>query len=358
VPALEEFRPNRLVSEQRDQAVGQRFRIRWIASQRGAGGNFSRGRRIRGQDGTGAGEGFQDCYAESFAVARIGVRGSQCIQGTQGLIIDPTHKADAVTGLVDGRIDPSAEPALSAGMHVVDGRRANPRGRERYRARQPLDVLARLDGAHRKYKSLRQRELLSNRGKLVTVNDRPEPVGHGVGNHANPIWAHAVALHEVAPGGLGDRDYEAGTIDRRWHSLFEELALTRMGVLRTNHVRQVVDRKHAVGGKQRRKGEVWTVENMRRTGKGLHWQRRARLEPGGQCDARRDRDAADADALVHRQRVRGARRPTARVEERQVRSLGLDYQRALIDFERAQRTSLGNAGIAVIGGGGGGGAPQ
>jgi len=61
---------------------------------------------------------------------------------------------------------------------------------------------------------------------------------------------------------------------------------------------------------------------------------------------------------VHRQRVRGARRPTARVEERQVRSLGLDYQRALIDFERAQRTSLGNAGIAVIGGGGGGGAPQ
>ena len=31
-----------------------------------------------------------------------------------------------------------------------------------------------------------------------------------------------------------------------------------------------------------------------------------------------------------------------------------DYQRALIEFERTQRTSLGNAGITVVGGGGGG----
>ena len=34
-----------------------------------------------------------------------------------------------------------------------------------------------------------------------------------------------------------------------------------------------------------------------------------------------------------------------------------DYQRALIEFDRTQRTSLGNAGITVVGGGGGGGAP-
>ena len=34
-----------------------------------------------------------------------------------------------------------------------------------------------------------------------------------------------------------------------------------------------------------------------------------------------------------------------------------DYQRALIEFDRTQRTSLGAAGITVVGGGGGGGAP-
>jgi len=54
-----------------------------------------------------------------------------------------------------------------------------------------------------------------------------------------------------------------------------------------------------------------------------------------------------------------AQRDLATAQDTELRAI-LDYQRALIDFERAQRTSLGNAGIAVVGGGagGGGGAPQ
>ncbi len=50
-----------------------------------------------------------------------------------------------------------------------------------------------------------------------------------------------------------------------------------------------------------------------------------------------------------------APRDLATAQDAELRAI-LDYQRALIEFERAQRTSLGNAGIAV-GGGGGGGAP-
>ena len=54
-----------------------------------------------------------------------------------------------------------------------------------------------------------------------------------------------------------------------------------------------------------------------------------------------------------------AQRDLATAQDTELRAI-LDYQRALIDFERAQRTSLGNAGISVVGGagGGGGGAPQ
>lgn len=48
-----------------------------------------------------------------------------------------------------------------------------------------------------------------------------------------------------------------------------------------------------------------------------------------------------------------AQRDLATAQDTELRAI-LDYQRALIEFERAQRTSLGNAGIAVVGGGGGG----
>ncbi len=48
-----------------------------------------------------------------------------------------------------------------------------------------------------------------------------------------------------------------------------------------------------------------------------------------------------------------AQRDLATAQDTELRAI-LDYQRALIEFERAQRTSLGNAGVTVIGGGGGG----
>ena len=48
-----------------------------------------------------------------------------------------------------------------------------------------------------------------------------------------------------------------------------------------------------------------------------------------------------------------AQRDLATAQDTELRAI-LDYQRALIEFERAQRTSLGNAGVTVVGGGGGG----
>ena len=48
-----------------------------------------------------------------------------------------------------------------------------------------------------------------------------------------------------------------------------------------------------------------------------------------------------------------AQRDLATAQDAELRAI-LDYQRALIEFDRAQRTSLGNAGITVVGGGGGG----
>ena len=49
-------------------------------------------------------------------------------------------------------------------------------------------------------------------------------------------------------------------------------------------------------------------------------------------------------------------RELAFAQDAELRAI-FDYQRALIEFDRTQRTSLGNAGITVVGGGGGGGAP-
>ena len=46
-----------------------------------------------------------------------------------------------------------------------------------------------------------------------------------------------------------------------------------------------------------------------------------------------------------------AQRDLATAQDTELRAI-LDYQRALIEFERAQRTSLGNAGVTVVGGGG------
>ena len=51
-----------------------------------------------------------------------------------------------------------------------------------------------------------------------------------------------------------------------------------------------------------------------------------------------------------------AQRDLATAQDAELRAI-LDYQRALIEFERAQRTSLAAAGITVVAGGGGGGAP-
>lgn len=48
-----------------------------------------------------------------------------------------------------------------------------------------------------------------------------------------------------------------------------------------------------------------------------------------------------------------AQRDLATQQDLELRAI-LDYQRALIEFERAQRTSLGAAGVTVLGGGGGG----
>ena len=48
-----------------------------------------------------------------------------------------------------------------------------------------------------------------------------------------------------------------------------------------------------------------------------------------------------------------AQRDLATAQDTELRAI-LDYQRALIEFERAQRTSLGNAGVTVVDGGGGG----
>ena len=48
-----------------------------------------------------------------------------------------------------------------------------------------------------------------------------------------------------------------------------------------------------------------------------------------------------------------AQRDLATAQDAELRAI-LDYQRALIEFERSQRTSLGNAGVTVVGGGGGG----
>ena len=47
-----------------------------------------------------------------------------------------------------------------------------------------------------------------------------------------------------------------------------------------------------------------------------------------------------------------AQRDLATAQDAELRAI-LDYQRALIEFDRAQRASLGNAGITVVGGGGG-----
>lgn len=48
-----------------------------------------------------------------------------------------------------------------------------------------------------------------------------------------------------------------------------------------------------------------------------------------------------------------AQRDLATAQDAELRAI-LDYQRALIEFDRAQRTSLANAGITVVAGGGGG----
>jgi outer membrane protein TolC len=48
-----------------------------------------------------------------------------------------------------------------------------------------------------------------------------------------------------------------------------------------------------------------------------------------------------------------AQRGLAAAQDAELRAI-LDYQRALIEFERVQRTSLGNAGVSFVGGGGGG----
>ena len=48
-----------------------------------------------------------------------------------------------------------------------------------------------------------------------------------------------------------------------------------------------------------------------------------------------------------------AQRDLATAQESELRAI-LDYQRALIDFERVQQTSLGAAGISIVTGGGAG----
>ena len=63
-------------------------------------------------------------------------------------------------------------------------------------------------------------------------------------------------------------------------------------------------------------------------------------------------EAIAARAAVPLQ-VGGGIRDLATAQDAELRAI-LDYQKALIEFERAQQTSLNRSGISIVGGGGGG----